>query len=141
MTQGYVTDDGTFFESKLEAELHEAEARLRMQLGHLTAFPNLNADAFLAVVLEVRTQLRTYIDAHQAIQIVERDQQAEDTNGGASTNSEAPKVDPSTGHISGTEEELASLLKLPTRGHSDVPNVGSRSRAKKIPDRRKVDGA
>ena len=33
MAQGYVTDDGTFFESKLEAELHEAEALLRGNMG------------------------------------------------------------------------------------------------------------
>ena len=39
-TEGFVTDDGTFFESQVEAALHEAELRLRMQLAHLPTFPD-----------------------------------------------------------------------------------------------------
>src|SRR4029077_7648673 len=77
-TEGFVTDDGSFFESQVEAGLHEAELRLRMQLAHLTAFPDLNADAFLAVVFEVRTQLRSYLDAHNAANTAKSDQQAEE---------------------------------------------------------------
>jgi hypothetical protein len=140
MAQGYITDDGTFFESKVEAALYEAEMRLRMQLAHLTAFPKLDSDAFLAVVFEVRTQLRSYLDAHQAVQAAARDQQPKEPERvEAEVSEEAPPME-GGGYVSGTEEDLARLLKLPTRGHSNVPDVGGGSWPEEVPDSRKVDG-
>lgn len=139
-TEGFVTDDGTFFESKVEAELHEAELRLRMQLAHLTAFPDLNADAFLAVVFEVRTQLRTYIDAYNTATTSKRDQQAEEQDRAEAFDSREAKADGGIGHVSSTEEDLASLLKLPPRGLGNVPDVGRSPRTKKVPERRTKHG-
>jgi len=138
MTQGYVTDDGTFFESQNEAALHEAEWLLR---GRLTAaFPQIGQDGFIEVVLEVLPALKGYIDAYQAIQVIERDQQAQDEDRGAAADGAQAKVDLGPGHVSSTEEDLAALLKLPARGRSHVPDVGSGPRPKKVSDRRKVDG-
>ena len=140
-TEGFVTDDGTFFESKVEAELHEAELRLRMQLAHLTAFPDLNADAFLAVVFEVRTQLRTYIDAYNTATTSKRDQQAEEQDRTTADDRRAAQADAGIGHVSSTEEDLASLLKLPPRGPSHLPNMGGGPRPKKEQERRAKHGA
>jgi len=141
MAQGYVTDDGTFFESKVEATLYEAEMRLRMQLAHLTAFPKLDADAFLAVVFEVRTQLRIYLDAHQAQDTAARNQQAKEQEREPPDSSQKAEVVEGGGYISGTEEDLARLLKLPTRGLGHVPDVGRGSQSEEVPNRREVDGA
>ena len=140
-TEGFVTDDGTFFESQLEAGLHEAELRLRMQLAHLPTFPDLNADAFLAVVFEVRTQLRSYLDAHNAANTAKSDQQAEEQDRTTAGDRRAAQADGGIGHVSSTEEDLAALLKLPARGHSDVSNVGDRPRTKKVQERRAKHGA
>jgi hypothetical protein len=140
MTQGYVTDDGTFFESKHEAELHEAEMRLRIQLAHLTAFPKLDTDAFLAVVFEVRTQLRSYLDAYSAATTAQRDQQTEEQDRTTADDRRAAQADGGIGHVSSTEKDLEALLKLPARGHSHVPDVGSSPRPKEVQKRRSKHG-
>jgi len=76
MAQGYVTDDGTFFESKLEAELFEAEMRLRGQLVGMDA--KLNPEQILAIIIEVMPDVRRYIDAYQAQDTAARNQQAKE---------------------------------------------------------------
>jgi hypothetical protein len=139
MAQGYVTDDGTFFESKMEAELHEAESLFR---GNLAAeFPQLDADKLIAIVYQVMPTLKGYIDAHYAAAAAKRDQQAEEPDRGKVDESKPPEVDAGIGHVSSTEEDLASLLKLPTRGPSHVPDVGGSPRSKKVQERRAKHGA
>ena len=76
MAQGYITEDGTFFESKLEAELFEAELKLRGRFATLNL--RVSADEFLAIVLEIMPQLKGYIDAYEATYTAARNQQAED---------------------------------------------------------------
>ena len=139
MTQGYVTDDGTFFESKLEAEQHEAEMALRSMLG--VEYPQVSADKFIEMVQNLMPSVRGYADAYQALQVTKRDQSTEDEDRTAVDDGLTTTPDTSTGHISSAEKDLEALLQLPARGHGNVPDVGSRPRAKKIPDRRKVDGA
>lgn len=141
MAQGYVTEDGTFFESKLEAELHEAESLLRANL--VASFPQVEGtlDQFFAIVFEVMPTLKGYIDAYNAANTAKLNQQAEDEDRGKATDGQASPTDASTGHVSSTEKDLEALLKLPTRRPSNVSDVGGRSRTKKVSDRRKVDGA
>src|SRR4029077_3908336 len=140
MAQGYVTDDGTFFENKTEAVLHEAEARLRKQLADLSNGV-IDADKFLGLVLEVMPALKGFIDAYNSAVSTKLDQQAKEQDGGTVDESRAREVDASLGHVSSTEEALASLLKLPVRGPSHVPNVGSGPHAKEVPKRRAKHGA
>jgi hypothetical protein len=135
--QGYVTDDGTFFESKLEASLYEAELDLRHKLGSMTA----EVEAFLAVVITLMPELRRYIDAHNAASTAKLDQQTEDEDRAETVNRSSTEIDAGAGHVSSTEEDLASLLQLPTRGPSNVSNVGSRPRAKEVSKRRAKHGA
>jgi hypothetical protein len=139
MAQGYVTEDGTFFESKLEAELYEAEVKIRSALSAVNGA--LDAERFLEVVLAIMPEMRRYVDAYDATYTAKRDQQAKDEDGGEAGVSGAPTPDASLGHVSSTEEDLASLLKLPTRGHSNVPDVGSGSRPKEVQKRRTKHGA
>jgi hypothetical protein len=139
MTQGYVTDDGTFFESKLEAELHEAETRLRAQLA--IAYPKISQEMFLQVVFELRSQLRSYIDAYNTATATKLDQPAQEPDRAETVNGGATEAAGGIGHVSSTEEDLASLLKLPPRGPSHVPNVGGSPRSKKVSDRRQKHGA
>lgn len=138
MAQGYVTDDGTFFESKMEAELHEAESLFR---GNLAAeFPQLDPDKFIAIVYQVMPTLKGYIDAHYAAATIKRDQQAKEQDRGETDKGGPPETDASIGHVSSTEEDLASLLKLPTRGPSHVPDVGGSPHAEKVSKRRQKHG-
>jgi hypothetical protein len=138
-TEGYVTDDGTFFENHLEAALHEAESKLRGQLA--TAFPQVDIEKFLAIVLEVMPQLWSYIHAHNTASAAKSNQQAEEQDRAEAGDGREAKADGGIGHVSSTEEDLASLLKLPPRGPSHVSNVGSSPRTKKIPERRAKHGA
>jgi hypothetical protein len=137
-TEGYVTDDGTFFENHLEAALHEAESKLRERL--VTAFPQVDIEKFIAIVFEVMPQLWSYIHAHNTATAAKRDQQAEEPDRVEAQHGGEAKVDGGIGHVSSTEEDLASLLKLPPRGPSHVSNVGSGPRTKKIPERRAKHG-
>jgi len=140
MAQGYVTDDGTFFENKSEAVLHEAEARLRKQLTDMSNGA-IDVDKLLGLVLEVMPALKGFIDAYNSAVSAKFDQQAKEQDGGEIDESKPSAVDASLGHVSSTEEDLASLLKLPTRGPSHVPNVGSGPHAKEVPKRRAKHGA
>lgn len=135
MAQGYVTDDGTFFESKVEASLYEAEMKLR------AALPSIDKENFLVVVLGVMPELRSYVNAHEAADTAARNQQAEDEKRKQDEDSQAPSVVESGGHVSSTEADLASLLKLPARRPSHVPDVGRGASSEAIPERSKVDGA
>jgi len=139
MAQGYVTDDGTFFESKLEAELFEAEMRLRGQLVGMDA--KLNPEQILAIIIEVMPDVRRYIDAYQAQDTAARNQQAKEQEREPPDSSQKAEVVESGGYVSGSEEELASLLKLPTRRPSHVPDMGRGAQSEEVPVRRKVDGA
>lgn len=139
MTQGYVTDDGTFFESKLEAELHEAESLLRGQLA--TEYPQLSQDGFFEVVQNLMPPLKGYIDAYNATYSAKRNQQAEVEDRAETVNGGAAEATGGIGHVSSTEEDLAALLKLPARGSSHVPNVGRSPRTKKVSERRTKHGA
>ena len=138
MAQGYVTEDGTFFESKLEAELYEAEVLLRMALVGTNAA--LDPEKVLQIILAVMPQLRRYVDAYLATTAAHRNQQAQDEDRGETDEGKPPEADASIGHVSSTEEDLASLLKLPTRGLGHVPDVGSGAHAKAIPKRRAKHG-
>lgn len=138
MAQGYVTEDGTFFESKLEAELHEAEAKLRVQLA--TEYPQLNTGGFFEVVQNLMSPLKEYINAYNATYTAKSNQQAEDEDRAEVDDGKPSATDASIGHVSSTEEDLASLLKLPTRGLSNVPDVGSGPHAKAVSKRRQKHG-
>jgi hypothetical protein len=134
MTQGYVTDDGTFFERKTEAELYEAEVRLR------AALPDGDRERYLVVLLGTITETKRFIDAYEAAHTPARNQPTESEVGGQDERSEeAPPLE-GRGYVSPTEEDLAALLKLPVRRHINVPDVGSGSWPEEIPDRGKVDG-
>lgn len=139
MAQGYVTDDGTFFESKFEATLYEAETRLRAHLR--MADHALDQEKFLTVVFEVMPQMKEFVDAYEAQNTAARNQQAEDEKRKQDEDSEAPPAVESGGHVSSTEADLASLLKLPARRPSHVPDVGRGAPPEAIPERSKVDGA
>jgi len=137
MAQGYVTDDGTFFESKQEAELHEAESRLRGTAA--LAFPELNVDMFITVILQLRNELGEYLNAYAAATTNQRDH-SEVEDRAAVDDRPPPEIATGTGHVSSAEEDLAALLKLPPRGPSNVSNVGSGPRTEKVQERRSEHG-
>jgi hypothetical protein len=138
MAQGYVTEDGTFFESKTEAVLHEAESRLRGELAF--KFPEAHADSFLTVIFELRSQMKEYIDAYNAAYPPKPDQAEVEDREETSDSREAESA-ANIGHVSSTEEDLAALLKLPARGPSHVPDVGSGPRSKEVQERRAEHGS
>jgi hypothetical protein len=138
MAQGYVTEDGTFFESKFEAELHEAEFRLRAQMA--VEYPQIGIEGFIEIVQNLMSTLKGYIDAYNTANTAIINQQAEVKDRTEAQVSGATKADGGIGHVSSTEKDLEALLKLPARGHSHVPDVGSSPRPKEIQKRRTKHG-
>jgi hypothetical protein len=113
--KGYITEDGTFFVSQPEAELHEAELRLRAKLS--IEYPDLSQGKLFEVVTQLIDDVGEYINAYQAAN--KRDP-AESEVGEEIRDSEPAKVDDSLGHISSTEKDLTALLKLPSRMERDT---------------------
>jgi hypothetical protein len=133
--EGFITGDGTFFESKSEAELHEAEVKLRHRLS--VEFPQVSQEKFLEVMTVLIDEMGEYINAYQ---VANKRDPAESEVGGEIDDGIQATANDSLGHVSSTEEDLAVLLKLPARGLEHVPDVGSSARTKKVPNGRKKHG-
>lgn len=136
-TKGFVTDDGTFFENEYEAELYEAEFRLRA--GLTTTFPQLNQEPFFTIVLTLKRELMEYLNAHSTTDANkpipdEGEERVEDEP------RPAPKADEHSAYVSSAEEDLASVLKLPTRRPSHVPDVRSGTQPEEVSNRSALDG-
>jgi hypothetical protein len=130
--KGFITGDGSFFEKREDAELFEAEGRLRDALAFTV--PAVDPDRFLSIIEMCMTPVKVYIDAVNKA----RPDIAENAAKVAATEQAPP--DDGLGHISAAEEDLEGLLKLPVRGSSDVPDVGSRPRSEKVSNRSKKHG-
>jgi hypothetical protein len=132
---GFITSDGTFFESEVEAWLHEAEVRLRHRLS--VEFPQVAQEKFFEVITVLIEEMGEYINAYK---VANKRDPAEGEVGGEDDDSGKAEAHDSLGHVSSTEEDLAVLLKLPARGSEHVPDVGSGTRTKKVPDGRAKHG-
>jgi hypothetical protein len=131
--QGYVTGDGTFFESKREAQLYEAEIELKDRL--LTEFPKVKIELVMAMLEAVMPQLRRYCDAHfYAPNTTESEIREE------SPEPEA-KADGHSSFLIGTEEDIKGVLKLPSGRPRHVPDLGHRPYAKEVSDGGEIDGS
>lgn len=131
--QGYIAADGTFFESKREATLYEAEMELRSRITH--EFPKVQLDLVMALITHVMPQLRSYCDAYFYVPNTTESEIGEESPEPASP------TDGGTGFFNGTEEDIKAVLKLPTGRPRHVPDLGHRPYAKEIPDSGEVDGA
>lgn len=141
-TKGFITEDGTFFEDEFEGNLYEAELHLRHALAE--RFPQLPQEKFFVVVLGVIREMKEYLNAHTeslANSVSEQVDTSASEIGAEDEVSSPPPVDEHPAYLSGTEEDLASVLKLPTRRPSHVPDVGSGTQPEEVPNRSAVDGA
>jgi hypothetical protein len=136
-TRGFVTDDGTFFEREREAELYEAEFRLRA--GLIASFPNLNQEPFFAIVLEMKRELLEYLNAYFTENATKPDPDKSEV-GVEIEEPVAPPFDEHPAYINSAEEDLASILKLPVRRHSNVSDVGSSTPTEEVSNRSALDG-
>jgi hypothetical protein len=131
--QGYITNDGSFFESKKEATLYEAELELRGCIAE--KFPKVQLELVMAMLVAVMPELRRYCDAY-----FYAPNTPEGEIGEASPEPET-QADGHSGFFSGTEEDLKGVLKLPTGRPRHVPDLGHRPYAKEVSDGGEVDGA
>ena len=136
--EGFITADGTFFEREKDAALHEAETRLRNRLS--AEYPQLSQESFFGILVNVAGETGDYINALYAANSTER-AETEDEIGGSAGNGSQAEVDDGLGHVASTEEDLTSLLQLPTRGLEHVSDMGSGPRSAKVSNRRKKHGA
>ena len=142
MTQGYLTEDGTFFESKQEAALYEAEIRLRD--AFTDRYQKGDVEVFMTVVRALRKQIGDYCNVYFTPSPINNDEPNAPAE--IEEREEAPASPPTTVDdrpriLTGTEEDIASVLKLPTRRHRNVSDVGSGTLTEEIPDRGPIYGA
>jgi hypothetical protein len=131
--QGYVTNDGSFFESKKDAAQYEAELELRERISE--TYPTAELDGVMAMINKMMPQLRRYCDAYYCEPITTEGEVGEETDNAA------PQADGRSGFFDGTEEDLKGVLKLPTGRPRHVPDLGHRPYAKEVSDGGEVDGA
>ncbi len=146
-TQGYVTEDGRFFERKTEAEYHEARRTLEIQLDAIEIGDGryVDPDKFIDVLTSVIPSAERLIDAYKAdpehAQKYEDDVANErqrlrealsDTTSspvqgdGAATNSGRP--------YRGSRESPPGVLEQPPSRHVSVSNVGRSPQSTKLQD-------
>lgn len=131
---GFITEDGTFFETEEEAKLHEAEQWLRGQM--VMHFPQIDVDGILNLVETLRTELGEYLNATAAHLRTQTKKQ----NRTGDQDSSSSEVSGHLGHVSSAKEDLEALLQLPSRRPSHVPDVGSGPRTEKVQERREEHG-
>jgi len=141
-TQGYLTEDGTFFESKKEAALYEAEIRLRD--AFIERYQKGDVEVFMTIVRTLRKQIGDYCNVYftpSPVDITEPNTPAQEPIGEADDSGPPTTADDRPRILTGTEEDIASVLKLPTRRHRNVSDVGSSPSTEEIPDRGPLYGA
>jgi hypothetical protein len=107
--QGYLAEDGTFFESKSRAELHDAEMSIRAYC--VSHKPPIDAEKLLVHIEALADVIQRYNNANAQVKAyIATEAQA----GERETNPEI-KAPP------------APLLKQSPDGHKSVSNVGRRS--------------
>lgn len=60
--RGFITENGEFFESKTEADLAEAKAKLSLALEAI----GMSVDETLAMIERMGPLIKVYLDAHHA---------------------------------------------------------------------------
>ena len=107
-TEGYVTEDGSFFEKEKDAKLHEVELRLRSRLSE--TFPGIDQERFFGIMLAITNELVEYLNAYQAAH-----SDTKDKDGSTTGDKEKAEADDGLSVQHRPEEDLASLLQFPER--------------------------
>lgn len=134
---GWTTEDGSFFEEEKAANLYEHEQRLRKAIE--ASFEQVNPDKLMPVILKLLPQLKGYVNAYYTVQTNEVDLPEPEQKARVRRSEEA-ETPRGTGFVSGTEEDLEAVLKLPPRRPRHVPDVGRSSLAEEVPDVGEIDG-
>lgn len=118
--EGYMTSDRVFFESKEEADLHEA----RLALDEALLESGINPDAYREATMRHLQVVEEYINAYKAhIRAFEYGESGSD----------------SSDHQL-TEEGVTAVFYKPTGSSESVSDVGSGERTTSVRGKRKVDG-
>lgn len=115
--EGFLAEDGAFFESSTEAEYHEAKGAL-----HDAAIPaDIDPERLCAAIDQLFPQVERYVNAKKA-----HDAVAPECAFGQSIETETNRP-----RVNRTDEQRATeanapVLKQPSRKRQPVPDVGSR---------------
>lgn len=131
--EGFMTDDGTFYETAEQAAYEEA----KLTLEGLLISERIQAESFIEVTEKLHVQIATFIQAHQAFQSVTREQieyhDEQDGNGekyGFSTEAkplfaQPPEDDFDTSDLPGGKEDSASIQHEQANSSEHVSDMGS----------------
>lgn len=118
-TQGFLSEDGTFFESKAECELYEAE----LLLDAVCDSHGVDPTAYKQMVRSSSQQTMRYIDAHHTYE-------EEVTSSGSQEREYATSV--SAPGDSGSEDIAARLLELSPSSGEHMPTMGRGERTEGV---------
>lgn len=125
---GFLTNDGTYFDTEDEARLYDAMAALTFAATNVGANPK----AVFVIVDGCMNQIEEYINAKRAHQKAEH----------ANPFSAEPTASPAFNYTNDgtTETPIPSILEQPPHVDEYVPDVGSGVGAEEIPDISKING-
>lgn len=124
--QGYVSEDGTFFESAAEANLHDTKQVLEgLLLGEFH-----NVGQIVEFMEANHAEVEAFIKSVQAVRGLEAERELAND----------PEDDADQADDGGGEEGAAPVLQQPTDSGEHLPDLGRSVSAKEIRDKRKKHG-
>lgn len=125
---GYQADDGSFFDTKIDAELHEAEAALREAM----LLSGVAADSFLELTQQHLNLVERYVHAYKATQFPHTE-----------VTTTVISTDGSSFYLSKQytgQENTTRILEQSLSSGEPVSNLGSGTQSANVRDDSKGDG-
>lgn len=133
---GFFTDDGSFYERKEEAELHDTEAAIIDYLKNAGIQP----EPILELLNEMRTEIEDYYDKAKAERETRAPSNPESGREDDHSSTKSDRVESDTSDNGSSEARVESVQQQPGARRKSVSNVGRRKRPKTIQDKRKEHG-
>ncbi len=129
--RGYLTDDGTYFDTKVEAALYDSLHALRFAATNI----GVNPDKGLIFVDGCRDVIRRYIDAKEAYETAEQEHVYDAYQSGPLRTGTTAPLDIDFSILDGAKADSSSVQQQPSDEPQHVSNVGGGVGSEAIPDK------
>lgn len=150
-TQGFLAEDGTFFVSEREADMHTAEMKIRAFCVSHT--PPIDPDKFIEITEALADTVKDYLDAKDRDETEEFEPTSQEGSGiVGGINRDTLPAWTKYNHVSGTEiednqdddqsgkAEPDAVLQFSIDGYEPVPDLGGSAQSESVLIERKSDG-
>ena len=137
-TSGYLSEDGTFFETEAEADLHTAEMKIIAYCVSHTPKP-IDSDKLLAAIEALAAPIKEYLNAKDRLEAPKNDWNRE-VDEWADRISPSAKTEEDQADKDESGEGIDAVLEQSVDGHEPMSNVGDGSQSEGILNKRKSHG-